>query len=416
MTAKRTPSGGAPPPGGAADGRRPPVMDFPIAPPGEIGPVEEYERLRRDCPLAWVRTPMGAPAWYVTRYADVRALLGDGRLIRPTINAWPVRPGDPPDPGPGLTTMMELNGARHAALRRALADEFAAHTVDGHRGRIRALAEGLLDDVETGGPPADLAADFAEPFPLLVMCDLAGIPYEDRDYFLPMADAALGALVTLDEGREVTRTLRRYITQVIAGKRRRPGDDVLTRLTCRCDRGELDEEDVVTFGLSMLMAGYRTCTMFLADAILVLLTQPGRFARLRDDRAIMPRAVEELLRYLPVLNGVVVLQATRDIGLRGRTIQAGEAVLPVLAAANRDGTVFPDADRLDLRRDPNPHLTFGHGAHYCIGVHLARAELSVALDALLDRFPGLRLAVDESELPWENESPAKSPLALPVDW
>jgi cytochrome P450 len=166
----------------------------------------------------------------------------------------------------------------------------------------------------------------------------------------------------------------------------------------------------------MLMAGYRTCTMFLANSIFVLLTQPDQLARLRDDRGIMPQAVEELLRYLPVMNGIVVLQATQDVDLHGRTINAGEAVLPVLAAANRDGAVFPDADRLDLRRDPNPHLTFGQGTHYCLGVHLARAELAVALDTLLDRFPGLRLAVNESELPWENESPAKSPLAIPVNW
>ncbi|MCO5970832.1 cytochrome P450 [Actinoallomurus soli] len=416
MTARGTPSDHASPAGRTADRERPPVMDFPLGPPGTMGPIEEYGRLRRECPVARVRTPMGATAWYVTRYADVRALLADARLVRPTINAWPVRPEDLPEPGPGLTTMMELDGPRHAALRRALADEFAVHTVEGRLGRVRALAEGLLDDIETGGRPADLAADFAEPFPLLVMCDLVGIPYEDRDYFLPMADVALGALVTLDEGREVTHALRGYIAELIARKRRRPGDDVLTRLVRRCDQGELDREEVICFGLSMLMAGYRTCTMFLADAILVLLTRPGRFARLRDDRGMMPRAVEELLRYLPVMNGVVVLQATRDIDLHGRAIHAGEAVLPVLAAANRDGSVFPDADRLDLRRDPNPHLTFGQGAHYCIGVHLARAELAVALDSLLDRFPGLRLAVDESELPWEDESPAKSPLAIPVEW
>lgn len=391
-------------------------MDFPIAPPGEMGPIEEYGRLRQECPVAHVRTPMGATAWYVTRYADVRKLLGDARLVRPTINAWPVRPGKRRKPGPDLTTMMELDGPRHAALRRALADEFAVHVVEGRLGRIRALAERLLDDIEAGGRPGDLAADFAELFPLLVMCDLVGIPYEDRDYFLPMADAALGALVTLNEGRDVTGILRRYITQLIAWKRTQPEDDVLTRLVRRCDNGELDQEEVISFGLSMLIAGYRTCTMFLADSIFVLLTQPDQLARLRDDRGIMPRAVEELLRYLPVMNGVVVLQATQDICLHGRTIHAGEAVLPVLAAANRDGAVFSDPDRLDLRRDPNPHLTFGQGAHYCLGVHLARAELAVALDALLDRFPDLRLAVDESELPWENESPAKSPLAIPVNW
>lgn len=416
MTTRGPQSDDPPPPGTTAVRQQPPITDLPLAPPGKMGPPEEYGRLRRECPLAQVRTPMGATAWYVTRYADVRKLLGDTRLVRPTINAWPVRPGDLSESGPDLTTMMELEGPRHAALRRALADEFAVHTVEGRLGRIRALAERLLDDVETGGQPGDLAADFAELFPILVMCDLVGIPYDDRDYFLPMADAALGALVTLDEGREVTGMLREYVAGLIAWKRRQPEDDMLTRLVRRCDRGELDQEEVISFGLSMLVAGYRTCTMFLANSIFVLLTQPDQLARLRDDRGIMPQAVEELLRYLPVMNGIVVLQATQDVDLHGRTIHVGEAVLPVLAAANRDDAIFPDADRLDLRRDPNPHLTFGQGAHYCLGVHLARAELAVALDTLLDRFPGLRLAAGESELPWEDESPAKSPLAIPVNW
>ncbi|WP_030430162.1 cytochrome P450 [Allokutzneria albata] len=415
MTTSEPASDRAPLPEPPADRPLPPVMDFPLAPPGTMGPPEEYERLRRECPLAEVRTPIGATAWYVTRHSDVKKLLADTRLIRPSINDWPVRPGDTPEPGPGLTTMMELDGPGHAALRKALASEFAVRTVGRGLGRLRVLADRLLDDVEAGGQPGDLAA-FAELFPLHVMCDLVGIPLEDWDYFVPMADAALGALVTIDEGRKATGLLREYMAELIARKRRQPEDDVLTRLVRRCDAGELGQEEVMAFGLSMLVAGYRSSTMFVANSILVLLTQPEQYARLRDDRRIMDSAVDELLRYVPVMNGVVVLQATQDIELHGRTIHAGEAVLPVLAAANRDDAVFHEADRLDLSRDHNPHLAFGWGAHRCIGAPLARAELGVALEALLDRFPGLRLAVDESELPWEDESPAKSPLALPVKW
>lgn len=390
-------------------------MDFPLAPPGTMGPPEDFGRLLRECPLARVRTPMGAPAWYATRYADVERLLGDDRLIRPTINDWPVRPGDSAEPGPCLTTMMELNGPRHTALRRALAGEFAVGTVERRLGPLRARADRLLDDVEAKGRPGDLV-EFAELFPLQMMCDLVGIPFKEWRYFLPKADAALGALLTLDKGREASGPLREYIVELMERKRDQPEDDVLTRLVRRADRGELGEEDVVAFGLSMLVAGYRTSTMFLANSILILLTQPDQFASLCDDRRNMARAVEELLRYIPLQNGIVVLQATQDIGMHGRTIQAGEAVLPVLAAANRDGTVFPDADRLDLRRVHNSHLAFGRGAHRCIGASLARAQLTVALEAVLDRFPGLRLTVDERELPWEDDSPAKAPLSLPVDW
>ena len=389
---------------------------FPLAPPGTMGPPREYDVLRRECPIARVRLPIGASAWYVTRYDDVRMLLADPRLVRPTIDSWPA-PVEGTDPaGPELVTMMELEGPRHAALRRAVAPAFSARTVRRQVPRIRRLAEQLLDHFEAAGQPGDLVGGFAEPFPLRVVCDLVGIPYEERDFYLPLADAALGALLTLEHGRAATVRLRDYLAELIQRKRREPAADLLSDLVRRQDAGELTVEDVITFGLSMLVGGYRTSTMFIADAAVVLLTHPGVLAALRADRELLPYAVEELLRYLPVMNGSVVLLATEHLILRGRSIRAGEAVLPVIAAANRDASVFPDPDRLGLHRAPNPHLSFGRGVHNCVGMHLARLELTVALTALLNRFPRLRLAVAEHELPWEDDSPSKSPTSLPVCW
>ncbi|MFF4605307.1 cytochrome P450 [Streptomyces sp. NPDC001339] len=400
-----------------------PVLDLPVPPPGTMGPPAEYERLRRECPVAKVRLPFGATAWYVTRYDDVRQLIADPRLIRPTINDWPARPdtdadadtGDTGAAEPGLVTMMELDGPRHLALRRALAEPFSVRAIRRHVPAMRRAADELLDAFAAAGQPGDLVAGYLEPYPLRVMCDLVGIPYEDSEDFLPMADAALGAMLTLEEGRKVTRQLREYIGSLIDRKRRTPGDDMLTGLVRQCDAGDVDQESVVNFGLSMLVAGYRTSTMFLADAVMALLTEPGQYARLRDDRDLLPGAVEELVRYVPVMNGVVVLQAVEDFELHGQTIRAGDAVLPVLAAANRDGTVFPDADRLDLCRSDNPHLMFGRGAHNCIGSHLARAQMTVGLEALFDRFPNLTPA-DGHPAVWDDESPSKSPLTLPVSW
>ncbi|WP_445527325.1 cytochrome P450 [Streptomyces cyslabdanicus] len=392
-----------------------PVIELPLPPPGTMGPPEEYHRLRRECPLARVRLPMGATAWYATRYEDVRELIADARLIRPSITDWPPRPGHVPGDEPGLITMMELEGPRHAALRRALSGPFSVRSVRSRLPRVRRSADRLLDPFVDSDRPGDLVVRFLEPFPVMVMCDLVGIPYEDSDYFLPRADAALGAILTLAEGREATSQLREYITALLDQKRREPGDDMLTLLVQACERGALDHESAVSFGLSMLVAGYRTSTMFLADAVLTLLTLPGAYAHLRDHRALMPDAVEELLRYVPVMNGVVVLQAVEDIELHGRTIRAGDAVLPVLAAANRDERVFSDADGLDLCRADNPHLTFGRGAHHCIGAHLARAQMTVCLEALFDRLPNLRLAEGHDPI-WEDDSPSKSPLTLPVTW
>ncbi|MBV6703028.1 cytochrome P450 [Kitasatospora aureofaciens] len=380
-----------------------------------MGPPEEAARLRAGCPLARVRMPMDATAWYATRYEDVRKLFADSRLIRPTINDWPSRPGQPTDDGPRLVTIAELDGPRHAALRRVLAEPFSARAVRHRLPRIRRLAEQLLQAFQEDGRPGDLVAGLTDPFPLLVLCDLVGIPFEDRDRFLPVLEEALGAMVTSQEGRRVTDLLREYVAGLITRKRNRPGDDVLTLLVRRCDDGVLSHDDVMAFGLSMLTVGFGISSFFLADTVHILLGRPDLWALLRDNRTMMPGAVEEFLRYMPVMNGTVILLATEDIELHGQTIHKGDAVIPVPASANRDERIFADADRLDPSRTGSGHLAFGRGTHNCLGAHLARAELTVGLEALLDRFPRLHLA-EGQEPTWDDESVTKSPLTLPVGW
>ncbi|MEU7189807.1 cytochrome P450 [Streptomyces sp. NPDC045369] len=406
----RPPDMAAPEPG---PGNQPCPSPFPMPAPGSVGPPPEYAVLRRSCPLARVATPFGAPAWCVTRYDDVRKLLADDRFVRPTIDDWPLD-ADVTARGPGLVTMMELDGPRHAALRQALAEPFSVRATRQRRPSLRATADRLLGPITADGPPGDLVSGFCEPFPLLVVCELVGIPYAERATFLAAADAALGALVTLAEGREATHQLRSYMSSLLERHRRAPGGDILSSLVEAGERGAVDEESALSFGLSMLVAGYRTTTMFLANAVLALLTEPDQYERLLDDRALLPTAVDELLRFLPVQNGVIVLQAREDVAVHGHTIRAGEAVLPVLAAANRDEGTFPEADRLVLDRQANPHLAFGRGPHNCIGAHLARAQLSVGLEALLDHFPRLRLTGQPPT--WEDHSPVRSPLTLPVTW
>ncbi|MFD5473911.1 cytochrome P450 [Streptomyces sp. NPDC127105] len=403
-------SPGAPAPGPEAD-----VLDFPLPPPGTMGPPETCARLRESRPVTRVGLLMDATAWYVTRYEDVRALLADPRLIRPTINDWPPRPGPAADDGPGLVTMAELDGPRHLALRRSVAPAFSAGAVRDRLPRIRALVDRLLEEFAAGGPPGDLVAAFTEPFPLLVLCDLVGIPWQDRDWFLPVLDAALGGMVTAEEGRRVTDLLHAYVAELIARKRSRPGDDVLTLLVRETEDGTLTDDEVTAFGLSMLTVGFGISGFFLAGSVHTLLRRPDQWARLRDHRDLMPGAVEELLRYMPVMNGTVLLLATEDVEVGGQTVRAGDVVIPVLASANRDESAFADAGRLDLCRADNPHLAFGRGTHNCVGAHLARAELTVGIEALLDRFPGLRPARGQQPL-WDDQSVTKSPLTLPVGW
>ncbi|MFF7140653.1 cytochrome P450 [Streptomyces nodosus] len=403
-------------PGARASGAETEVLDFPLPQPGTMGPPEKCAQLRRSCPMARVRMPMDATAWYATRYEDVRELFADPRLIRPSISDWPSRPGQgTAEDGPRLVTIAELDGPRHAALRRALAQPFSSRSVRSHLPRIRRLAEHLLEAFQERGSPGDLVAGFTEPFPLLVMCDLVGIPFEDRDRFLPLLDAALGGMVTAEEGHRLTVLLGEYMAGLIARKRKRPGEDVLTRLIRAGDDGALTPDDVMAFGLSMLTVGFGISSFCLADSVHTLLHGPDQWAQLRDHRELMPGAVEECLRFMPVMNGTVILLATEDFDVHGQTVRTGDAVIPVPASANRDERVFADADRLDLRRTANGHLAFGRGTHNCLGAHLARAEVTVGLEALLDRFPRLHPAEGQEPL-WDDESVTKSPLSLPVSW
>lgn len=384
------------------------VTDFPRPRPGTMGPPPEYEVLRRGCPIARVRAPIDVPfsAWVVTRYEDVRALLADPRLIRPEVNDWPTERD-----GVRMTSLMELEGEEHSRLRRALGDEFSVRACRRREPAIRALAGHLLDDFAREQRPADLIGGFVDPFAFGVMAEVSGIPREDREHVTPMAREIL--LSSDLDSATITPALQRYVVGLID---RGVRDGVLGTLTRQWRAGELSREDVLVFGRSMVIAGFATTAMFLSNAFLLLLSRPEAGASLRADAAAVPAAVEELLRYLPVLNGNVLLVATEDISWRGTTIRAGEGVIPVIASADRDEAVFPEADRVDLTRDPNPHLAFGRGPHNCVGSHLARTSMVVALEAVLGRFPDLRLGVAEDQLPWSVEDNLKAPLALPVEW
>ncbi|HEY0636815.1 MAG TPA: cytochrome P450 [Pseudonocardiaceae bacterium] len=393
---------------------------FPVAP--GMGPPEEYHELRSRCPMAKVQVIGEVPeldttGWFVTRYEDVRALLGDRRFIRPDVNDWPRTPDDWPPVEPDMATIMELEGERHDTLRRLVSDAFGTGAVRARAGRTREIADELLDELVATGRPGDLVAGYADPLPVRVMCELTGVPPEAAPRFEALARHLLFSVDLDDDDEDITAVVRDEVLGWMDLRRREPGDDVLSDLVRRLDAGELTEHDVLCFGRAMIIAGFLPSQMFLANAILALLTHPGELAALRADPDLMAGAVEELLRWVPVFNGNIFLIATEDVPLGDRVIREGELVMPVVAAANRDGTVFPEADRLDVRRSPNPHLAFGRGVHNCLGAQLTRVTFAVALRALLDRLPGLALAVDPDEVPWPDpRRKFRSPVALPVTW
>ncbi|GAA1774859.1 cytochrome P450 [Actinomadura chokoriensis] len=393
-----------------------PELRFPPQVPPGPDPAREYVRLRERGSLARVRLPDGRPAWLASRYADNHRLLADERISR----AAAAREGAPRVRGIALEagSITTLDPPEHTRLRRLVAGEFTAHRMRRFRPRIAAIAGELADAMAAAGPPADLVARYAAPLPIRVICVLLGVPEPDHDRFRSWADDYLGTTGTDPETvRRAAERLRGYFGSLVAARRADPGDDLISALVTAREEDRLTEQELVALGVTLLVAGYQTAAGLIAGSVQTLLDRPGRLAELRADPELMPAAVEELLRYVAVsASGGTIRVATGDLDLGGTRVRAGEAVLPALTSANRDAAVFTDPDRLDLRRDPNPHLAFGHGAHRCLGAALARAELAVALGTLLERFPGLRHAEPGRPPEWRTGAMIRGPLALPVAW
>ncbi|MFA1548296.1 cytochrome P450 [Actinomadura chokoriensis] len=387
----------------------------PRVPPGP-DPAREYAELRAHRPVARVRLPDGRPAWLASRYADNHRLLADARLSR----AAAAREGAPRVRGIALEAgaITVLDPPEHTRLRRLIAGEFTAHRMRRFRPRIRAIAEELADAMAAAGPPADLVAGYAGPLPIRVISALLGVPEPDHDRFRSWADDYLGTTGTDPETvRRAAEGLRAYFGSLVAARRADPGDDLISSLVTAQDEERLTEQELIALGVTLLVAGYQTAAGMIAGSVQTLLDHPEQLAELRRDPGRMPAAAEELLRYVAVsASGGTIRVATADLDLGGTRIRAGEAVLPAITSANRDTAVFTDPDRLDLRRDPNPHLAFGHGVHRCLGAALARAELAVALSTLLERFPGLRHADPGSPPEWRTGGMIRGPLTLPVAW
>jgi cytochrome P450 len=391
---------------------------FPFAAPATLEPPPEYAWLRAEAPITRVNTPYGHVVWLVTRYADVRAVLADNRFGRTPLTA-PDAPRINPLPAPGAS-ILSADLPEHSRLRRLVAGAFSVRRIEQLRPHVEQITARLLDELADSGPPADLVAGLTLPLPVTVICELLGVPYADRERFGVWARTLQSLTAHTAEEMVVARQeLGSYLADLIETKRREPSDDLLGYLVGVRDEQEdmLTEAELITFGATLVLAGHETTANHLADAVVVLLRYPEQAVLLRERPELIPTAVEELLRYAPTDNGSLLRIALQDVELGGKTIRAGEAVCAAEMSANRDETVFPDADQLDITRTDNPHLSFGHGIHRCLGAQLGRMEMQVALAALLDRFPGLRLAVPEEHLTWRRGGLLlRGPQALPVTW
>ncbi|MFE0486492.1 MULTISPECIES: cytochrome P450 family protein [Streptomyces] len=397
-------------------------------------PYPAYAWLRTHSPVHRTRLPSGVEAWLVTRYADARRALADPRLSKnPAHHDEPAhargRTGIPGERKAELMThLLNIDPPDHTRLRRLVSTAFTPRRVAEFAPRVQELTDRLIDGFAARGE-ADLIHEFAFPLPIYAICDLLGVPREDQDDFRDWA----GMMIRHGKGprggvARSVKKMRGYLAELIHRKREAlpaeaaPGEDLVSGLIRASDEGEhLTENEVAAMAFILLFAGFETTVNLIGNGTHALLTHPEQRARLQDslaagDMGLLETGVEELLRFDGPVELATWRFATRPLTLGGQDIAPGEAVLVVLAAADRDPERFAEPDVLDLTRRDNQHLGYGHGIHYCLGAPLARLEGRSALATLLTRLPDLRLAVDSTELRWRGGLIMRGLRTLPVEF
>lgn len=373
-------------------------------------PPTELLDARRHGPISRFTHVGGRPGWLITGYDLVRSVLADPRFSsrKELLNV-----GDfevPPAP-PGEFLLMDE--PQHGRYRKPLVGRFTVRRMRLLTERIEQITADCLDAMEKAGPPTDLVTAFAKPIPTIVICELLGVPYQDRGSFQEQIDTFMGGETSDEELIAAYTATQEYLAKLVAAKRANPTDDVLSELT----DSDLTDEELQGISLILLAAGFDTTANMLSLGTFALLQNPAQLAALRADPALTDPAVEELLRYLSVAK-TFMRTALEDIELGGQTIEAGTTVVLSYNTANRDPERFTDPHVLDLQRqDAGGHLAFSHGIHQCLGQQLARVEMRVAFRALVDRFPTLRLAVPAEEVVLRPESAdIYGVKSLPVTW
>ncbi|MEU6863817.1 cytochrome P450 [Streptomyces sp. NPDC046876] len=372
-------------------------------------PPAELTEAQRHGPISRYTHPGGKPGWVITGYDLVRSVLADPRFSsrKELMN---VVDFELPAAPPGEFLLMDE--PQHSRYRKPLVGKFTVRRMRLLTERIEQITTECLDAMETAGPPTDLVTAFAKPIPTIVICEILGVPYEDRASFQEQIDAFMGGEVSDEELIAAYTATQEYLAELVAAKRANPTDDVLSELT----ESDLTDEELKGISLILLAAGFDTTANMLSLGTFALLQNPAQLAALRADPALTDGAVEELLRYLSVAT-TFHRTALEDVEVGGRTIKAGTTVVLSYNTANRDPDRFADPDVLDLRRPYDGHLAFSHGIHQCLGQQLARIEMRVAFRALVDRFPTLRLAVPADEVRLRPETADIFGVkSLPVTW
>ncbi|MFI6594673.1 cytochrome P450 [Nonomuraea sp. NPDC050536] len=372
-------------------------------------PPKELIDAQRHGPISRTTHFGGSPGWLITGYDLVRSVLADPRFSsrKELLNF-----GDfevPPAP-PGEFLLMD--DPHHSRYRKPLVGKFTVRRMRLLTERVEQITAECLDAMEKAGPSADLVTAFAKPIPAIIICELLGVPYEDRGSFQENVDKFMNGETSDEDVLAAYTAVQSYLAELVVAKRANPTDDVLSELT----DSDLTDEELKGVSLILLAAGLDTTANMLALGTFALLQNPAQLAALRADPALTEKAVEELMRYLSVAK-TFWRTALEDVEVGGQLIEAGTTVTLSLNTANRDPKRFTDPHVLDLRRQDGGHLAFSHGVHQCLGQQLARVEMRVAFTALLDRFPTLRLAVPAEEVSLRPETAdIYGVKSLPVTW
>jgi cytochrome P450 len=386
---------------------------------GPFDPPSRITQLRATRPVSPMVFPDGHEGWLVTGYDAVRQLMADTRFSsRNDIGVLHMpyeTPGMPaatePSPQvPGL--FIAMDPPDHTRLRRMLTGAFTVKRMKQLEEHIVEIAERQVDELARLTPPVDLVREFALPVPSLVICELLGVPYADRETFQVNSAKFLEKDVSLDEKMAAYGALTSYLAELVTNKRAAPAEDILSDLARQDD---LSVEELTGIAFLLLLAGHETTANMLALGTFALLEHPEQLAELRADPDLLPDAVEELMRYLSIAD-IFFRYATADIELGGETIPEGSTVIVSLLAANHDPRRFDDPDTLDIHRKARGHLSFGHGVHQCLGQQLARIEMRAGFAGLLRRFPTLKLAVPAGEVKLRTNMNIYGVHELPVTW
>ena len=372
-------------------------------------PFPLFAQVRELGPVHHVTLADGFDAWLVVGFDEARVALNDARISKDMHAALASGDGVVAEglPGPDFARhMLAVDPPDHTRLRRLVSSAFSTSRIEGLRPRIQSIVDDLLDALTDRDSDAtvDLVATFAFPFPFTVICELLGVPDDERS---ALGDGLVAMLVPTPtpadyaRAKEASDSVVAQLHQLVRTKRDQPGDDLVSALIAARDGDErLDERELLSTIFQLIVAGHDTTTTFIGNAVVALLEEPDQLALLRSDPDRLPAATEELLRYDAPVPHSTFRYALEPIDIGGATIPAGAQIIVSLAAANHDESRFTDAERLDVDRVGERHMAFGHGIHHCLGARLARLEGQLALGSLIRRFPQLRLAVQRCELQW----------------